>query len=164
MLPDLLHGEERKVWGDGAYQGQTEAIHGAAPKAQDMTSRRTRYKNYVDEEAKRKNTHQGPRESQSRASFPHPQTDLRIYQGALPGYLEEPPVAVRGLRAGQPVPAPQPAGPARGVVSPEAGKRPQEAKHTTVNQPFATEKCFKNERFNCNCAVATKSRTCAEVP
>jgi transposase, IS5 family len=26
MLPDLLHGEERKVWGDGGYQGQTEAI------------------------------------------------------------------------------------------------------------------------------------------
>jgi transposase, IS5 family len=25
-LPDLLHGEERKVWGDGAYQGQGEAI------------------------------------------------------------------------------------------------------------------------------------------
>ena len=24
MLPDLLHGEERKVWGDGGYQGQTE--------------------------------------------------------------------------------------------------------------------------------------------
>ena len=22
MLPDLLHGAERKVWGDGAYQGQ----------------------------------------------------------------------------------------------------------------------------------------------
>ena len=40
MLPDLLHGEERKVWGDGAYQGQTEAIHAAAPQAQDMISRR----------------------------------------------------------------------------------------------------------------------------
>src|ERR1700723_31782 len=26
MLPDLLHGEERKVWGDGGYQGQSEAI------------------------------------------------------------------------------------------------------------------------------------------
>ncbi len=25
MLPELLHGEERKVWGDGGYQGQTEA-------------------------------------------------------------------------------------------------------------------------------------------
>jgi IS5 family transposase len=21
VLPDLLHGEERKVWGDGGYQG-----------------------------------------------------------------------------------------------------------------------------------------------
>ena len=52
MLPDLLHGEERKVWGDGGYQGQTEAIRAAAPKAQDMTCRRTKYKDYVDEETK----------------------------------------------------------------------------------------------------------------
>ena len=37
MLPDLLHGDERKVWGDGAYQGQSEAIRKAAPYAQDMT-------------------------------------------------------------------------------------------------------------------------------
>src|SRR6202795_4898391 len=56
MLPDLLHGEERKVWGDGGYQGQGEAIRQAAPHAQDMTCRRTKFKNYVDEEAKRKNT------------------------------------------------------------------------------------------------------------
>ena len=56
MLPDLLHGEERKVWGDGGYQGQTEVIKQAAPFAQDMTCRRTKFKNYVDEEAKRKNT------------------------------------------------------------------------------------------------------------
>jgi len=56
MLPGLLHGEERKVWGDGGYQGQTEAIKQAAPHAQDMTCKRTRFKNYVDEEARRKNT------------------------------------------------------------------------------------------------------------
>ena len=56
MLPDLLHGEERKVWGDGGYQGQTEAIKEAAPKAQDMTCRRTKFKNYVDEVAKKRNT------------------------------------------------------------------------------------------------------------
>jgi IS5 family transposase len=56
MLPDLLHGEETKVWGDGGYQGQTKAIKQAAPKAQDMTCRRTKFKNYVDEEARRKNT------------------------------------------------------------------------------------------------------------
>ena len=56
MLPDLLHGEERKVCGDGGYQGQTETIREAAPHVQDMTCRRTKFKNYVDEEAKRKNT------------------------------------------------------------------------------------------------------------
>jgi IS5 family transposase len=56
MLSDLLHGEEKKVWGDGAYQGQGDVIRQAAPQAQDMTSRRFKYKNYVDEVAKRKNT------------------------------------------------------------------------------------------------------------
>jgi IS5 family transposase len=55
MLPDLLHGGERKVWGDGAYQGQGEAIRQAAPQAQDMTSRRVQYKNFVDELQKAKN-------------------------------------------------------------------------------------------------------------
>ncbi len=42
MLAELLHGEERKVWGDGGYQGQGEAIREAAPQAQDMTCRRTK--------------------------------------------------------------------------------------------------------------------------
>src|ERR1700730_11396691 len=55
MLPDLLHGEEKKVWGDGGYQGQTDVIREAAPEAQDMTCRRTQYKDGVDEEARRKN-------------------------------------------------------------------------------------------------------------
>jgi IS5 family transposase len=56
MLPDLLHGKETKVWGDAGYQGQTEAIHEAAPKAQDMTNRRVKKgKGQVDEEEKRKN-------------------------------------------------------------------------------------------------------------
>src|ERR1022692_4392907 len=68
MLPDLLHGDERKVWGDGGYQGQGEAIRAAAPKAQDMTCRRTKYKNYVDEEAKRKNT----TKARVRAKVEHP--------------------------------------------------------------------------------------------
>jgi IS5 family transposase len=55
MLPDLLHGDEKKVWGDAGYQGQTEAIHAAAPAAQDMTSRRAKYKGGVDEAERRKN-------------------------------------------------------------------------------------------------------------
>lgn len=55
MLPDLLHGEERKVWGDGAYQAQGEVIRQVAPHAQDMTSRRVRYKHFVDELQRAKN-------------------------------------------------------------------------------------------------------------
>lgn len=55
MLPDLLHGQEKKVWGDGGYQGQREVIRMVAPDAQDMTSRRTKFKDGVDEEQRRKN-------------------------------------------------------------------------------------------------------------
>ena len=68
VLPDLLHGEERKVWGDGGYQGQTEAIKEAAPKAQDMTCRRTRYKNRVNKLQRAKNRSK----SSVRAKVEHP--------------------------------------------------------------------------------------------
>jgi hypothetical protein len=67
-LPDLLHGEERKVWGDGGYQGQTEAIQEVAPQAQDMTCRRTKYKNRVDELQRAKNKSK----SSVRAKVEHP--------------------------------------------------------------------------------------------
>ena len=55
VLPELLHGEETKVWGDQAYRGQTEAIHEVAPRAQDLTSRRYRYKDGMDEVERAKN-------------------------------------------------------------------------------------------------------------
>ena len=55
MLADLLQGEDRKVWGYGGYQGQGEVIREAAPHAPDTTSRRTRYKDYVDELQRAKN-------------------------------------------------------------------------------------------------------------
>jgi IS5 family transposase len=68
MLPELLHGEERKVWGDGGYQGQTEAIKEVSPKAQDMTCKRTKFKDYVDELQKKKNRSK----SSVRAKVEHP--------------------------------------------------------------------------------------------
>src|SRR5216683_2962575 len=68
LLPDLLHGAERKVWGDAGYQGQSEAIREAAPHAQDMTCRRTKFKDYVDQVARRKNT----TKSRVRAKVEHP--------------------------------------------------------------------------------------------
>jgi IS5 family transposase len=87
MLPHLLHGEERKVWGDGGYQGQGDAIRLAAPQTQDMTCRRTRFKNYVDEEATRKNTNK----SRVRAKVEHP---FRILKRVF-GFVK---VRFRGLK------------------------------------------------------------------
>ena len=54
-LPDLLHGNETRVWGDSAYQGQSEVIRTHAPNAKDFTNRRYRYKDTVDEEERAKN-------------------------------------------------------------------------------------------------------------
>jgi IS5 family transposase len=55
VLPELLHGEETRVWGDGAYQGQREIIHQHAPRARDCTQRRCRYKDRIDEVERAKN-------------------------------------------------------------------------------------------------------------
>jgi len=55
VLPDLLHGAETKVWGDQAYRGQREAIREAAPRAQDLTNKRYRYKDRIDEAERAKN-------------------------------------------------------------------------------------------------------------
>jgi IS5 family transposase len=55
VLGELLHGEETRVWGDGAYQGQTEVIHQHAPRARDCTQRRCRYKDRVDRVEREKN-------------------------------------------------------------------------------------------------------------
>jgi IS5 family transposase len=68
MLAALLHGEERKVWGDAGYQGQSEAIKEAAPKAQDMTCKRTKFKHRVDELQKQTNKSK----SSVRAKVEHP--------------------------------------------------------------------------------------------
>ena len=55
VLPELLHGDETKVWGDQAYRGQAEAIREVAPEAQDMTNKRYRYKDRIDEVERAKN-------------------------------------------------------------------------------------------------------------
>jgi len=55
-LPDLLHGNEQRVYGDSAYASQKELIASKAPKAQDFTNQRTRHAGgIVDEVARGKN-------------------------------------------------------------------------------------------------------------
>lgn len=42
VIGDLLHGNETRVWGDKAYAGKTDAIHEKAPKARDLTLKKSR--------------------------------------------------------------------------------------------------------------------------
>src|ERR1022692_2934100 len=55
VLPELLHGEETRVWGDQAYRGQGRVLEECAPRAQDFTCQRYRYKDRIDEVEKAKN-------------------------------------------------------------------------------------------------------------
>ena len=52
ILPDLLHGNETRVWGDSAYAGQNEAIRAKAPNARAFINKRA-YRNRPLTEADR---------------------------------------------------------------------------------------------------------------
>ena len=68
LLPDLLHGEEKRVYGDSAYAGQGEAIREQAPKAKDFTQKKgCRSRALGDEDRSRNRT-----KSRVRARVEHP--------------------------------------------------------------------------------------------
>jgi len=52
-LPDLLHGNEQRVYGDSAYASQKELIGSKAPKAKGFTNQRTRPAGGVVDEVER---------------------------------------------------------------------------------------------------------------
>ena len=54
-LPDLLHGNEQRVYGDSAYASQKDLIRSAAPNAKDFTNQRTRRSGMVNETLKSRN-------------------------------------------------------------------------------------------------------------
>ena len=54
-LPNLLHGAERRVYGDSAYASQKASIKGKAPRAHDFTNQRSRRCGLIDEAVRSKN-------------------------------------------------------------------------------------------------------------
>lgn len=54
-LPDLLHGDEQRVYGDSAYASQKELIESKAPQARDFTNQRVRKGGEIDEAERSKN-------------------------------------------------------------------------------------------------------------
>ena len=55
LLEDLLHGEERRVYGDSAYASQKTLIRTHAPQAKDFTNQRVRKGGEVDEAGRSRN-------------------------------------------------------------------------------------------------------------
>ena len=55
LLEDLLHGDERRVYGDSAYASQKALIREHAPHAKDFTNQRTRKHGEVDEAERSRN-------------------------------------------------------------------------------------------------------------
>ncbi len=96
ILPDLLHGDETRVWGGAGHQGQTEAIHQAAPGAQDMTSRRGKTKAGVDEAEKRRNR----TKARVRAKVEWPFRILKRVSGGSPRSIYERPPTGRSVSGG----------------------------------------------------------------
>ena len=57
VLPDLLHGDETRVWGDSAYSGQKAVLSEAAPAARDFTQAKgSRYRRLTPEERSKNRT------------------------------------------------------------------------------------------------------------
>ena len=54
-LPDLLHGNEQRVYGDSAYASQKALIKSKAPNARDFTNQRVRKGGVIDEVERAKN-------------------------------------------------------------------------------------------------------------
>jgi IS5 family transposase len=54
-LPDLLHGNEQRVYGDSAYASQRALIESKAPRAKDFTNQRVRRGGEIDEAERSKN-------------------------------------------------------------------------------------------------------------
>jgi IS5 family transposase len=68
VLPELLHGEETRVWGDSAYIGQRAAIREAAPQARDYTQRKACRHRALTEAERTANRYK----SKTRARVEHP--------------------------------------------------------------------------------------------
>jgi IS5 family transposase len=66
-LPELLHGNERRVYGDSAYSSQQELIAQAAPKARDFTNQKGFRNRGLTEREQEKNS----RKSSVRAKVEH---------------------------------------------------------------------------------------------
>src|SRR3990170_4859028 len=76
-LPNLLHGNETRLYGDSAYIGQKEVLKQGAPRARDFTNKRASRNTPLTDADKETNR----RKSQVRAKVEHPFRPLKSIYG-----------------------------------------------------------------------------------
>lgn len=89
MLPELLHGEETRAWGDGAYQGQTDAIHRAAPRGAGLDAAALPVQGLGGRSRAGAEPDQVADAQPGRACVRDAEVEVRVHQGALPRTEEE---------------------------------------------------------------------------
>ena len=76
-IPNLLHGEEIRVYGDSAYTGKKQTIQAVAPNAKDFTNQRGRRNHPLTDKEKLRNSVK----SRTRAKVEHPFRILKCMFG-----------------------------------------------------------------------------------
>jgi IS5 family transposase len=101
-LPDLLHGDEQRVYGDSAYASQKELIASKAPMAKDFTNQRTRFKGVIDQVGSAyQEAQQFTHSLAGGACLWRDQAVLGIWQSASPQLAKERDAGVHGIGTGQ---------------------------------------------------------------
>ena len=135
VLADLLHGEDKRVWGDQAYRGQTEVIKAHAPNALDFTNKRYRHRGIVDEIERARNRTKSKVPSKGRACLPRYQAAVRLHHRSLSRAQQERSSLVRHLRPRQPVHGAPPSVATRRVVFLIACNSPARTKSPNPRKP-----------------------------
>ena len=102
-LPNLLHGQETRLYGDSAYRGkkQRERLKAIAPKAKDFTNKRAHKHRPLTEQDKQTNRRKSCGALHRRASVPHAQALVGLCQGTLSRAGQERQPRLRHARADQ---------------------------------------------------------------
>jgi IS5 family transposase len=95
ILPQLMHGKERRLYGDSAYRGakQRAAMREAAPQVKDFTNERAHRNAPLSKQQKRKNTSKSSVRAKVEVRVLGDQEAVGLRQGALSrvGEEQEPP-------------------------------------------------------------------------
>ena len=162
VLPELLHGEETRVWGDSAYQGQRSAMIERAPRALDFTNRRGARNHPLRAAEKAINRTKSRVRSKVEHAFQRRQAPVGFQQSPLPRDREKLEPALRRVRPHESVRrAQQTLALATGVVCLEVDLR---ASRSATTLPKRAAVRPRHAHFDLTLGKDSTSSNCSEHP